>query len=366
MAVRYRHGLIIGKFYPPHNGHHAAIRHAASQCDHLTVLVMSAAVETIPGADRVTWLRLEHAEDPRVRIAGIACDAPLDVTDGRVWTAHMAIIAAALREAGGPVDVDAVFSGERYGAEMARRLNATDARIARTDLSSSAIRCNLAERWTDLAPVTRAGLTTRVVVVGAESTGTTTLARTLADHYIARGGSWATTQCVEEYGREYTQLKWDAHRDVELADLIWTASDFDTIAVEQTRREQAAATASSPVLICDTDAFATSVWERRYLGARSRSGQPWTTVPPRAIYLVTDHHGVAWHDDGLREGDLGVRAAMTNWFISALTKAGHSWVLLTGSPVDRLDIAVRTIDPLVAHRAHFGKPLQGPGFEHPA
>lgn len=135
-------------------------------------------------------------------------------------------------------------------------------------------------------------------------------------------------------------------------------------AAEQTRRENAAAAAGSPVLICDTDAFATAIWERRYLGGRSRSDQPWTRVPPRAVYLVTDHNDVAWHDDGLREGDMAIRAAMTRWFTTALTAAGHSWVLLTGGRAERLDIATRTIDPLVANRAQFGKPLHGPGFEH--
>jgi hypothetical protein len=40
---------------------------------------------------------------------------------------------------------------------------------------------------------------------------------------------------------------------------------------------------------------------------------------------------VHWHDDGLREGDLAIRAAMTGWFTGMLTAAGHSWVLLTGN-----------------------------------
>ena len=192
-----------------------------------------------------------------------------------------------------------------------------------------------------------AGLTTRVVVVGAESTGTTTIAGLLAQHYATRGGTWAVTQCVEEYGREYTRLKWDSNPGADLVDLVWNTDDFGAIGVEQTRREEAAARAGSPVLICDTDAFATAIWERRYLRSGSRSHQPWTRVPPRAVYLVTDHEGVEWHDDGPREGDLGVREAMTAWFIEAFTAAGHSWVLLTGSLSERLDTAIRSIDPLL-------------------
>ncbi|MFV8228697.1 hypothetical protein [Mycolicibacterium fortuitum] len=50
--TEFRHGLMIGKFYPPRIGHHEAIRAAAARCDRFTVLVMAAAVETIQLADR--------------------------------------------------------------------------------------------------------------------------------------------------------------------------------------------------------------------------------------------------------------------------------------------------------------------------
>ncbi|GAA2771395.1 AAA family ATPase [Mycolicibacterium pallens] len=360
--TRFAHGLLIGKFYPPHLGHHAAIRSAAAQCDRFTVLVMAGASETIPLADRLAWLRAEHAGEPGVRVIGIRCDAPLDVNDQRVWAAQVVLMEAALRQAGEPVRVDAVFSGEEYGAELARWFGAASVRFERDEVSGTAVRRDLAGRWMDLAPATRAGLTTRVVLVGAESTGTTTLSRLLSEHYAARGGSWALTHCVEEYGREYTRLKWDGSSGSELVDLVWTVDDFDAIGREQTRREEAAAAVGSPVLICDTDAFATSIWERRYLGSAARVGQPWAGVAPRAVYLVTDHEGVEWHDDGMREGDLRIREAMTGWCIDALTVAGHSWVLLTGSLSERLDIAIRTIDPLLELRARFGAPLHGPGF----
>ena len=357
----FRHGLMIGKFYPPRIGHHDAIRAGAARCEQVTVLVMAAAVETIPLVDRMAWLRDEHSGDSNVRIAGIPCDAPVDVTDQQIWAAQVAAMRAGLRAAGPSPAVDAVFSGDNYCAELARRFGAAAVQTERAGSSSTAVRGDLAGRWHELAPATRAGLTTRVVVVGAESTGTTTVAEHLTRYYAARGGAWASTQCVPEYGRHYTQLKCDAHPDLGINELHWDTKDFDVIGIEQTRREELAARAGSPLLICDTDAFATGIWERRYLN--DASGGPWTQVPPRAVYLLTDHDGVPWHDDGMREGDLAVRAAMTGWFADALTQAGHSWVLLTGTLEQRIDLAVRTIDPLLELRARFGEPLHGPGFE---
>ncbi|NJC68585.1 AAA family ATPase [Planosporangium thailandense] len=361
----FRHGLVIGKFYPPTRGHHHLIRTAAARADRLTVVCMASAVETIPLADRVAWLRAEHAGEAHVTITGVRCDAPMDLGDVTVWAAQVAVMRAAVATVTDE-PVDAVFTSEAYGEELAAWFAAkhvlVDPERVAVPISGTAVRADLAAGWDHLAPATRAGLATRVVFVGAESTGTTTVSRLLADHYRARGGGWARTGWVGEYGREYTTVKWRRDRtarpDLALDDLEWTAGDFDAVAVEQTRRENATAAQGSPLLVCDTDAFATAVWERRYLGARARTGQAWATgLPRRAVYLVTDHHGVPWVDDGLREGDQAVRAAMTGWFTDALTRAGESWVLLTGSVEQRLALAIRTIDPLLARAATFAPPV---------
>jgi nicotinamide riboside kinase len=128
-----------------------------------------------------------------------------------------------------------------------------------------------------------------------------------------------------------------------------------TCAREQAKRENAAAGAG-PLVVCDTDAFATAIWERRYLGAAARDLQPWATshLPRHDLYLLTSHEGVPWHDDGLREGDLGVRERMTGWFATALTHAGYSWVLLTGTLEERVRLATRATDLALEDRASFG------------
>ena len=368
-----RHGLIIGKFYPPHAGHHELIRLAGDQCERVSVVVMASYAESIALADRVEWLRAEHAPEPNVHVVGIRCDAPLDLGDETVWAAQI----AAMRAAIAPITdeaVDAVFSAETYGDELAARFDARHVRVSRTvdELRAEHVRQDLVSTWPRLAAPTRAGLTTRVVVVGAESTGTTTVSQRLAAEYVSRGGVWSDTTWVEEYGREFTEFKLNHGPAVnggavqpKVDDLVWTAADFDEVAAEQTRRENAAALRTSPLLVCDTDAFATSIWERRYLGAGARVGQPWAhapRLPRRDLYLVTDHLGVPWQYDGLREGDLDIRAAMTGWFIEALTAAGHSWVLLTGTLEDRVRLALRTIDALLARRMTFTRPISGPGF----
>jgi HTH-type transcriptional repressor of NAD biosynthesis genes len=363
----YRHGLVVGKFYPPHAGHELLVRTAAERAGRVTVVVMAGRDDSIPMADRVRWLRAIHAAASHVSVVGMPCDIPFDLDHEQVWAAQVALMQAAARQVTDQ-PVDAVFSSEVYGDGIAERLGAAHVcvdldRVA-VPVSSTACRDDLAGMWDHLHPIVRAGLAIRVVVVGAESTGTTTVSRALADYYRARGGVWARTGWVPEYGRDYTVEKWaQARREAAAAgrpapsmdDLVWTADEFARIALRQTELEGAAAAAGSPVLICDTDAFATAVWERRHLGPDSAAAASAASQPRHDIYLLTDHVGVPFTQDGLRDGE-HIRAEMTGWFVDALTQAAHSWVLLTGTLDERVRLGVRTIDRLFAGRTRFTAP----------
>ncbi|GGF98827.1 transcriptional regulator NadR [Rhodococcoides trifolii] len=345
------HALIIGKFYPPHVGHHAMVRFAATVADRVTVVVMSSAVESISLHDRVAWMTESHADDATVTITGIVCDAPIDHNSRAVWAAQVACMRAAVRPVT-DVLVDAVVSSEPYGEELARWF---DARHVPFDLQRSAFpvsgtrcRTDLAGSWDLIDAPARAGLTTRIVVLGAESTGTTTVSRALAEHFRTR---WPRTEWVPEFGRQDTLDK--AERTGSVDDIVWTGDDFARIAKTQTAMEDAAARRGSPVLICDTDAFATTVWERRYLGGESHCA---VAEDQSAIYLVTDHEGVPFVQDGIRDGE-HVRAEMTGWFIDALTRSGRSWVLLTGSHEERMNLAIRVAEQEVGRRMTFADPL---------
>lgn len=208
--------------------------------------------------------------------------------------------------------------------------------------------------WLELTAGERAALTQRVVIVGAESTGKTTLARELVAHFRGIGGIWADTKWVAEYGREYTEVLIDrqgvrdAEPDAEVHSAEWTAHDFAVIAIEQQRLEDAAAASGSPVLFCDTDAFATQLWERRYLGEGSTAALDAVPVsPPRGLYLLADLEGVAFEQDGIRDGE-NYRGQMQRWFVEELTARGEEWTLVTGSREERLAASIAAVDGLLA------------------
>ncbi|WP_285577096.1 recombinase family protein [Actinoallomurus iriomotensis] len=164
------HGLVIGKFYPPHAGHHHLIDTAAARCDRLTVVVAASPVETIPIALRAAWLRERHPQ-PHVEIVAAVDDNEVDYDSDEVWAAHVAVFRAAAAD-----PVDTVFSSEEYGPELARRLDAVhvpvDPARTRHPVSGTAVRADPVACWEWLSPAVRAYLARRVVVVGAESSGT--------------------------------------------------------------------------------------------------------------------------------------------------------------------------------------------------
>ncbi|WP_405800341.1 AAA family ATPase [Streptomyces sp. NBC_01506] len=356
MSATYEHGLVLGKFYPPHAGHHHLVRTARERCARLTVLVCAASVESVPLADRVAWMREVH---PDVRVVGAVDDTRMDVHDPAIWDAHMAVFRAAV-----PEPVDAVFTSESYGDELARRFGAASVAVdpdrTRHPVSGTAVRKDPVGCWDFLAPPVRAALTRRVVVLGAESTGTTTLARALTEHYRARGGVWARTRYVAEYGREFSEHKLAALRErwpgAQWEDVEFTTEDFPLIAGRQNEREARAARAGSPVLFCDTDSFATTVWHERYVGGRNPLVEEIADRVPHHLWLLTGHEGVAFEDDGLRDGE-ELRPWMTGRFRAELTRTGRTFVALDGPREQRLADAVTAVDALLDQGWNFAAPL---------
>jgi NadR type nicotinamide-nucleotide adenylyltransferase len=353
--MRYGHGLVVGKFYPPHAGHHALIAAAAAACERVTVVVAPSSRESLPLASRLDWLRAAHPA--HVRFVGTYDDHPVDYGDPAVWDLHMTVF----RAAAGTDRVDAVFSGEPYGAELARRFGAVAVTVPREELpvSGTAVRADPVAHWSRLGPGVRSWLTRRVIVVGAESTGTTTMARALARRFRLRGGVWAGTRWVPEFGRELTERKLAVLRESDpgatVDQVCWGREDFVTVAGAQNAAEDAAAAAGSPILIGDTDALATTVWEERYLGSSSPAVHAQVRTPD--LYLLTHHDGVPFVDDGLRDGQ-AVRPWMTARFAQVLTATGVPHRVLTGTFATRLRAAVAACDDLLAQGWSWSPPIR--------
>lgn len=192
----------------------------------------------------------------------------------------------------------------------------------------------------------------RFILIGSESTGKSTLARKLLNHFRRKGGDFSSTQLVEEYGREYTIIKLAQAQalanaqnkpPVGMESLIWTEEDFLNIAYEQNRLEDKAAQSGSPIVICDTDSFATAIWHERYRNYWPQSFDSIiANLPKRELYLLMDHNGIAFHADEIRDGEK-FRAWMTKRFEEEMKKRNFPFIKLKGDRRKRLRIAIEEI-----------------------
>ncbi|MFZ5481640.1 MAG: AAA family ATPase [Myxococcota bacterium] len=315
-------GLVVGKFWPPHAGHHHLVATAASRVDELVVVVGDSPGETIPWPLRMAWLREAH---PGVRVERIEDRWPGDSIG---W-------AAACLAAFGRFDV--VFTSEGYGdgfaAALGCRHECVDLARTRFPVSGSAVRADPWACWAMLSPPVRAYYTCRVVIVGAESSGKTTLAARLAAHL---GCAW-----VPEYGRTYCEDL--LARGERVIDRAWASPEFEHIAARQAADEEAAARASGGWLVCDTDAFATAVWHEHYLGRPHPGLLAWRPPPSgaRRLYLLASPD-TPFVQDGLRDGEHR-RAAMDARFSRLLEERGEAFVRISGGWKERWERVVGVV-----------------------
>jgi HTH-type transcriptional repressor of NAD biosynthesis genes len=323
-ALMVRHGVVIGKFYPPHRGHVHLIETGQAQSERLTVILCKREGEHPPGHLRREWLQ-ELFPSVNIRLV----EDHYDPHDSALW-------AQLTREWLGE-SPDAVFTSEVYGEAYARHLGcrhvAVDPARQAVPISGTRIRSNPWAAWDYLPAPVRGYYAKRVVLIGAESTGKTTLAAALADKL--------QTIWVPEFGRDYAEKKFEQH-----ALSQWTSVEFETIARTQCEWENAAARHANRVLVCDTDAFATSSWHERYMGWPSPQVEAIAERHRRPdLYLLTDIR-TPFVQDGTRDGE-SIRHDMHRRIRERLIETGRQFIEVSGSPGERLAFAADAVRGLM-------------------
>jgi NadR type nicotinamide-nucleotide adenylyltransferase len=167
----------------------------------------------------------------------------------------------------------------------------------------------------------------RIAILGAESTGKSTLAPALAARY---GTLW-----VPEYLREFV----DTHQRVPFED--------DQLGIARTQRAREDAMAAMATvrryLFCDTTPLMTAVYSRIY----------WGRVPPALLALEAAHDyavtlvaglDLPWVPDGLMRESEEVRQRVHECLLAVLRERGIPFTLLGGDLPQRL----RQVEELLA------------------
>ena len=163
--------------------------------------------------------------------------------------------------------------------------------------------------------------TLRIAILGAESSGKSTLAAALAEHY--------QTVWVPEYLREFV----DAHQRVPREE------DQYAIALTQLTRENDAALRARRFLFCDTTPLMTALYSKVYWGRVDAQLAELDSVHDYALTLVTAPDG-PWLPDGLQRESEAVRQSVHALVLANLNVRGIAYTVVSGDPVHRMEQVV--------------------------
>ena len=171
----------------------------------------------------------------------------------------------------------------------------------------------------------------KVVLFGPESTGKSTLAQQLAEHY--------NTVFVPEYSRIYAEMQL-------LCGNSLTKDDVVEIAEGQLKLETELRPKANKIMICDTDLFQTKVYSEMYYD---------DYCPPQLedfakqstcdLYLLTNID-LPWVADTIRDKP-NERQQQFNIFENALKSYNKPYKVIEGTKVERLQKAIQIINNLL-------------------
>lgn len=167
----------------------------------------------------------------------------------------------------------------------------------------------------------------RIVIIGPESTGKSTLCRQLAAHY--------QTAWCPEFAREYLLEK----------GLPYTYKDLNNIACGQIKLEQTKAPeAKNNVYFIDTDMYVMKVWYEVAFGACPTWILKTIAKTHCDLYLLCNID-LPWIKDELREyPDLAVRQKLAKMYRDIMINSGVPWAEISGANGQRLQMAINSID----------------------
>jgi HTH-type transcriptional regulator, transcriptional repressor of NAD biosynthesis genes len=310
----FKHAVVVGKFAPLHRGHQLLLDRAVVTAEELTVIVWANPdYPEMSNEVRASWVRALY---PSARVL-VGFDGPHDCESE---TAQREYVAQVLARHG--LIPDVVLTSESYGDGFAAHLGVphicVDESRTAVPISGTVIRADVHAHRHFLHPIVYSHFVDRVVFLGAESTGKSTLTQRMAD---VMG-----TAYVGEYGREYYEER----------NGVLTEADYVEIAERHREKEDAALLLANRYLFVDTNALTTMMFSHLY----NRTSAPALreladTCASRYRQVIVCDDDIAFEQDGWRDS-AEWRTRMQGMVLHDLAVRGIPYETVRGSLDERV------------------------------
>jgi HTH-type transcriptional repressor of NAD biosynthesis genes len=333
-----------GKFLPIHMGHVYAMIRASTMVDELHVCVVydeeyemnmmdkeHAKMPFVSAKMRMRWWTMLTKDMPHVHVHVVE---QKETGNGLLdWKRGANAIKSAI---GKPIDTifsseydyDPIFKALYPGAEHVVIDNhRTSYHISGTQIRREGVFAH----WNMIPDTIKPFFVKKVVVIGTESCGKSTLISNLAKLY--------NTEYVEEWGRIFYERLGNC-------DAITMLEDYPEIAYEHKVHEREQQARANKILFVDTEALVTQYYCMAYLGARLNVLDEIIKKEDYDLWLFLEPD-VKWVNDGTRTfGEDQVRHTNNEMLKGLLHEHGIEYTSISGDYTQRLTKAIEAVNKL--------------------
>jgi HTH-type transcriptional repressor of NAD biosynthesis genes len=293
MRKHIRNGLYVGKFMAYHKGHQNCINRFSYLCDKLNLIICgNTKTDLIPLEIRKNWLERELQSTKfinrnKIKLHTLIEDNITPYPEGlKEWCN---VVENLIQE-----KVDVMFGNEDYVRESAREFGSAyfipDQARTYINVSSTKIIKNGLKYYDFLADVTKPYFNKKVLLIGAESTGKSTLCRKLSAFFDGK--------YVGEYGREYEE---ESIRHFNRNCKEWSVNDYNYVAKIQNQQiEELMSKPNNRLVFVDTDALITQLYCQEYIHIGSKVIDEIIKKQKYDLIFFLSHNNTNWVADGIR------------------------------------------------------------------